>query len=123
MKDFLWVFLGGGLGSALRYGMGLWIRQTPYHIPWATLAANAVGSLVIGLVLGGLVKNGTLSQSQGLFWATGFCGGLTTFSTFAFEQVSLFKNAAMGPLIVYNLLTYIICIGLLMAGVYISRIL
>lgn len=123
MKDFLWVFVGGGLGSAMRYGLGLWIRQTHYQIPWATLAANALGSLLIGLVLGGLVKNGTLSQQQSLFWATGFCGGLTTFSSFAFEQVTLFKNAAVGPLLAYNIITYIICILLLVAGVYFARLL
>ena len=121
MKDFFWVFVGGGLGSAMRYGLGLIIRQTHFQIPWATLAANALGSLLIGLMLGGLVKNGTLSQQQSLFWATGFCGGLTTFSSFAFEQVSLFKNAAIGPLLAYNILTYIICIALLVGGVYLAR--
>lgn len=122
MKEFFWVFIGGGLGSAMRYGLGLWIRQTHFQIPWATLTANAIGSLVIGLILGGLVKNGSLTQHQGLFWATGFCGGLTTFSSFAFEQVSLFKNAAFGPLIAYNIITYIICIGLLVSGAYLTRL-
>lgn len=123
MKEFLWVFVGGGLGSAMRFGLGLWIRQSHHQIPWATLAANALGSLLIGFVLGGLVKNGTLSQQQSLFWATGFCGGLTTFSSFAFEQVGLFKNGAFTHLLGYNLLTYIICISLLLGGVYLARLL
>lgn len=91
MKQLLLVFIGGGLGSALRYALAKYFNGTGNAIPYGTWIANVVGSLLIGLILGYALKNNNLSQSQTLVLATGFCGGFTTFSTFAYENVQFLK--------------------------------
>ena len=83
MKQLLLVFIGGGFGSVLRFVIGKWLNNTENGIPYGTFAANILGSLLIGIILGLAAKNETLSQGQTLLLATGFCGGFTTFSTFA----------------------------------------
>ena len=81
MKQVLVVFLGGGFGSVLRYIIGKYLNSVENGIPYGTFAANILGSLLIGVILGLAAKNSALSQNQTLLLATGFCGGFTTFST------------------------------------------
>ena len=92
MKQLLLVFLGGGFGSVLRYILGKNLNSTTTGIPWGTFAANIIGSLLIGIILGIAAKNNSLTQNQTLLLATGFCGGFTTFSTFAYENHVFLKS-------------------------------
>ena len=89
MRQLFFVFIGGGLGSVLRYIIGRYLNQTGSGFPLGTFTANILGSLLIGIIIGLAAKNNTLSQNQTLLLATGFCGGFTTFSTFA--ELLLFK--------------------------------
>ncbi len=91
------VAVGAGLGAQARYGVEVWhARWRERHaetrrstgMPWATLAVNVVGSGALGLA-GGLAVRGVLTQSWLAVLGTGFAGGLTTFSTFAFNLISL----------------------------------
>ena len=82
----LFVFLGGGAGSVLRYLVGLWVGSAAF--PWATFAVNAVGSLAIGL-FGGWAARFGWSDEMRLLLTTGLCGGFTTFSTFSKESLAL----------------------------------
>lgn len=86
MKQLVLVFIGGGFGSTLRYLLSSYLNDYENGVPYGTLAANVLGSLLIGIILGLALKNETLSQNTVLFLATGFCGGFTTFSTFAYEN-------------------------------------
>ena len=86
MKQFLLVFIGGGIGSLLRYLMGFYLNSHKTGIPYGTFTANVLGSLIIGIILGYSYKNNLLSNNTILFIATGFCGGFTTFSSFAYEN-------------------------------------
>ena len=79
MKEMLWVFIGGGLGSICRYAINFVLKQTDSLYPWPTLLANAIGSLLIGVLANQLMRNTTLHSTSALFWIIGFCGGLTTF--------------------------------------------
>ncbi|MGD8440273.1 MAG: fluoride efflux transporter CrcB [Holophagae bacterium] len=91
----LWVGVGGFVGTALRYLVSGWTyRLVPNAIfPWGTLTVNVVGCLMLGL-LGGLADfRGALSANTRLFVFIGVLGGFTTFSTFAFETVSLSDGA------------------------------
>jgi CrcB protein len=86
MKNLLLVFIGGGFGSVLRFVLGKWLNNSENGIPYGTFVANVLGSLLIGFILGYAAKNDALSQNSTLLLATGFCGGFTTFSTFAYEN-------------------------------------
>jgi CrcB protein len=94
MKQLLMVLLGGGLGSVLRYYLGTWLNQLgsgAYY--WGTLSANVVACLVLGLLVGLGLAPSVVGQHPDaaklyLYWpllATGFCGGLSTFSTLMLE--------------------------------------
>ena len=87
IRNLLLVALGGALGSVGRYLVSRWMTGT---FPWGTLTVNLLGCLLIGL-LTGLVAKGSLSPEMKLLLVTGFCGGFTTFSTFANESFSMMK--------------------------------
>lgn len=99
MTKLLLVFVGGGLGSATRFGTSLLAaRWWGTSFPWGTLAVNLAGCFLIG-VLFGLSERGSLSPEGRLFLMTGFLGGLTTFSSYGLETSHLtrsgqFANAA-----------------------------
>lgn len=86
---FLATGCGAFFGACLRYQFGLWFNSAFPTIPLGTLAANLVGGLLMGLVLGGVVQFEALTPETRLFVTTGFLGGLTTFSTFSAETVTL----------------------------------
>jgi CrcB protein len=81
------VLLAGALGALARFGVSRALASRP-RFPWAVLLVNVVGSAIGGVVLG-LAEAGGLSPEWRLILLTGFCGGLTTFSTFSVETVQL----------------------------------
>lgn len=111
MIAFVWVMLGGALGSALRFGVG---RITPFSyasFPWATLCVNLIGSLLIGLLAGYVHKRGPDSESLRWFLMSGFCGGFTTFSAFSLETLSLIQLEKWSLAITYILVSVLLGIG------------
>ena len=103
MKSFLLVFLGGGLGSGLRYLVSIAMNQYSKVLPYGTFIVNMLGCLLIGLILGYAQKENTLTSNQTLLLATGFCGGFTTFSAFANENLELIKNGEIFNFSVYTI--------------------
>tara|TARA_B100001250_G_scaffold374129_1_gene360740 strand:- start:180 stop:551 length:372 start_codon:yes stop_codon:yes gene_type:complete len=95
MKNFLLVFIGGGFGSGLRYLISNLMNQYSKVLPFGTFTVNMFGCLLIGLVLGFAQKENVLSTNQTLLLATGFCGGFTTFSAFANENLELLRNGEL----------------------------
>ena len=89
---FLWVALGGAIGSMGRYGLGLWLARHE-GFPWGTLAANILGSFIIGVCAGFFLDEQRKSTSA-IFLMPGFCGGFTTFSAFSLQTVELMREQA-----------------------------
>ena len=118
MKSFLLVFLGGGLGSALRYLVASAMNQYSKVLPFGTFTVNMLGCLLIGLILGYAQKENTLTSNQILLLATGFCGGFTTFSAFANENLELIKNGEILNLSVYIIASVLIGILAVFIGYY-----
>ena len=114
----LFVFLGGGAGSVLRYLVGLWIGSTAF--PWATFAVNAVGSLAIGL-FGGWASRFGWSETLRLSLMTGLCGGFTTFSTFSKESLALAEAGRWCAFAAYAIGSVAIGIAAVALGYWITR--
>jgi CrcB protein len=86
---FIAVGLGAAVGAWLRWGLGLWLNPALPELPLGTLAANLVGGYLIGLAIAFFMQHPGLSPEWRLLIITGFLGGLTTFSTFSAETVTL----------------------------------
>lgn len=119
-KMFL-VFIGGGSGSVLRYLIGRYFKQAEQNVFLGTFIVNIFGSLFIGLLFGLAEKNHILTPNQTLLLATGFCGGFTTFSTFALENSSLIKSGNYFTLFLYIASTVTIGILAVFFGMYLSK--
>lgn len=94
----LFVFLGGGIGSALRYAVQCALGAQAF--PWATLAVNVAGSFLIGL-FGALSAKFGWPEGTRLLLTTGLCGGFTTFSTFSKETLGLLQSGSYGTAAAY----------------------
>tara|TARA_X000001036_G_scaffold257515_1_gene239475 strand:+ start:290 stop:658 length:369 start_codon:yes stop_codon:yes gene_type:complete len=121
MKSFLLVFLGGGLGSSLRYLVASAMNQYSKVLPLGTLTVNMLGCLLIGLILGYAQKENTLTSNQTLLLATGFCGGFTTFSAFANENLELLKNGEIFNFSVYTIGSVLVGILAVFFGFYLAN--
>ncbi|WP_420400422.1 fluoride efflux transporter CrcB [Flagellimonas sp.] len=123
MKQVLLVFLGGGLGSALRYVISKPLNVVFHNFFLGTFLVNIVGCLLIGIILGFSAKNNLLTSNNTLFLATGFCGGFTTFSAFAFEKHTLIKNSELFHFSLYTLSSIIVGILAIALGLWLSKFL
>ena len=121
MKSFLLVFLGGGLGSSLRYLVSITMNQYSKVLPFGTFTVNMLGCLLIGLILGYAQKENTLTSNQTLLLATGFCGGFTTFSAFANENLELIKNGELFNFSAYTIGSVLIGILAVFIGFYLTN--
>src|SRR5258705_6611424 len=120
---FLIVFLGGGLGAALRHGVNLLSsRVLGAAFPYATAFENVTGSLAMGLIAGYFAfRGGGISTHWQLFLTTGILGGYTTFSAFSLDAVLLYERGALGLAALYVLGSVLLSIAGLMAGLAAAR--
>ena len=95
-SGFVAVGVGAALGAWLRWGLGLLLNSFLPVLPLGTLAANLVGGYLMGLTMGIFALTATLSPEVRLLVTTGFLGGLTTFSTFSAEAVTLIARGQYG---------------------------
>lgn len=123
MKQFLLVFIGGGAGSVLRYLIAKVLNNSQNGIPYGTFAANILGSLLIGIILGLATKNNAITQNHTLLLATGFCGGFTTFSTFAYENHVFLKSGDFTSFALYTIMSFIVGFLAVFAGIYMVNLL
>lgn len=105
--EYLYVALGGAVGSTIRYCLSSIKLKTEF--PIMTFLINFIGSFLIGLIVAFAIKY-QLSEKVVLFLKVGLCGGFTTFSTFSLETFSLIENKSYGIAIMYATLSLIVCI-------------
>lgn len=107
IKYVILVGLGGGLGAIMRYLVSL-LMKTGYF-PLGTLLINIVGSFVLGIVMASTINEPGPGATK-LFFATGICGGFTTFSAFAYENMSLLQMGKYETALLYTLISVVISI-------------
>ena len=123
MKQLLLIGLGGFIGSIARYLVSkLNITWQFYNIPMGTLIVNIVGGLLIGFISGLLVHNILTGQNVKLFLITGVCGGFTTFSAFAYENVQLIQEGYNATAIIYIVSSNLFSILAALAGLWFSKL-
>ncbi|MFO7746076.1 MAG: fluoride efflux transporter CrcB [Psychroflexus sp.] len=123
MKSALLVFLGGGLGSLARYWISLFFKyqvDTKLDV-YGTLTVNVLGSLLIGFLMGWLLKSETSYPNLQLLLVVGFCGGFTTFSTFSAENMSLLKNNLYTEFLLYGLGSLLLGVLAVLLGIIIIK--
>ncbi len=122
MGVILAVALGGALGSVLRFLVSKAVQdRVGINFPLGTLTVNLVGAFLIGLFFAVLVEKITLSPEARAMLITGLLGGLTTFSTFSYESVSLLREGEFFLFLVYVLGTNLLGIALTLFGYLVGR--
>lgn len=116
MSYFL-VFLGGGIGAALRHGVNrAALAFFGESFPFGTLFVNVTGSLLLGVVAGLFLEKGGASQELRLFLTTGILGGFTTFSAFSLDAALMWQRGDYAALCAYLFSSVALSIGALFAG-------
>jgi CrcB protein len=118
MKQIALVGIGGMIGSVLRYLAAIGFRPTQF--PYATLLVNIIGSLLIGMIMGWSAKQVNADYWR-LFLATGICGGFTTFSAFAWENLQLLQQQRYTQFCVYAGGTLILSLIAVAIGYWLTK--
>ena len=114
------VGVGAAIGAPLRYAADTWAKKRfPSAFPWGTFAVNVAGSFVLGLVTAGV---GTLGHDVQAAVGTGFCGALTTYSTFGYEIVGLLERRARRTAVAYLLVSVVLGVLAAAAGLALARV-
>ena len=114
---YLIVFLGGGIGAALRHGINLAaFRLVGTGFPYGTLLINVLGSLAMGLIAEYFALKGGLPQHWRLFLTAGILGGFTTFSAFSLEAALLYERGQLAGAAIYVVASVVLAIAALFAG-------
>lgn len=121
-KTFLIVFLGGGIGSAFRYLISVITEKyAPTLFPWATFFVNIIGCFIIGILFGMVTKEHLSHPHLKLLFITGFCGGFTTFSAFALENIKLFQSGNSLLALLYIALSVLLGVLAVWTGMMIMK--
>jgi CrcB protein len=119
----LLVFIGGGIGAVARYGLqGLVLKYTGPAFPYGTLAVNFLGCLVIGLLIPVFEERFLVNPSVRVFLTIGILGGFTTFSTFSYETIALFRDGSYLLGSANVLVTVITCLIATWTGMVLGKI-
>lgn len=123
MIHLISVAMGGALGALARYWLSGLLNSADQKLPLGTLTANVLGSLVMGILYVLIMEKSRISPEMRPLLMTGFLGALTTFSTFSLETVTLIHEGHVIAAVFYVLLSVILCIAVLSAAIWLTRLL
>ena len=117
MERFLWICFAGALGTGARYLIGLWAgEKLGTAFPYGTFIVNLSGCFLIALVIQAALNMAAFPPTLRLALTTGFMGGLTTYSSFAYETTRLAQDGAIGAAFLNFALTTVACFAAVLLG-------
>lgn len=123
MNNLLLIFLGGGLGSLARYGVGRGLAMHSLNLPYGTLAANILACVILGFFTGWMaLRESELSIHYRALIAVGFCGGFSTFSTFSNETLAMLLNDRWSDALLNIALSVVLCLLASFLGLWLGKI-
>ena len=123
MLNLLAIFLGGGIGAVSRYLISLNLAKNfEINLPVSTFLVNVIGSFVIGFLYIFFMKKADITPAVKLALTVGFCGGLTTFSTFSLELFEMIGNQQIFHAFSYIILSVTICVIMTAIGAYFAKL-
>ena len=121
MPEVFFVFLGGGIGSLLRYFMSKIFSSIIPLFPFATLVSNISGAFILGFVFV-FYSSKFLSGNSYLFFAVGICGGFSTFSTFTLDSLQLFQQGNISGGVLNIILNLVCCFVSIITGMFVAKL-
>ncbi len=122
MHNLLAVGLGGFIGAIARYGLGEFVHsRLSGRFPWGTLTVNVLGCLLIGFLLARVAHREDVSETTRLFLGVGILGSLTTFSTFGYETIDLYRQGSTVAALGNIGLNVVVGLLAVMAGLTLAR--
>jgi CrcB protein len=109
---WLGIFAGGGIGSVIRFLLSIAFRNSGMRLPLGTLAANVI-AVIIMIVFTRIAEHSNMNQAMRAAIFTGFCGGLSTFSTFSVESAMMFRNGQTFWAIANIVISVVLCVGVM----------
>jgi len=122
MSHLIFIAVGGAAGALARYGMSGLLNNATNKLPYGTLVCNALGSLVMGVLFVLILEKARLSPELRPLLMVGFLGAFTTFSTFSLETVAMLQEGHMMSAAIYVLLSVVLSIAALYAGITVTRL-
>ncbi len=123
MLNLLAIFLGGGIGAVSRYLISLNLAKNfEINLPISTFLVNVIGSFVIGFLYILFIEKADITPAVKLALTVGFCGGLTTFSTFSLELFEMIGNQQIFHAFSYIILSVTICVIMTAIGAYFAKL-
>lgn len=122
MLNLFSVFIGGGIGAVIRYMIGIFFAGINVNFPAATFFVNILGSFIMGVLYVVFLSKQGFNPAVKFALTVGFCGGLTTFSTFSVELFEMIKNAQYINAALYGVTSVFVCVMSVMIGAYIAKL-